>query len=293
MISSAAANTWNISGPEFLLLYGVLCGLAAAVALVRWRSLLGSPRPTEEQPRELDVYRVAMLVGGPRRVLSTAVIGLYRTGRLSSDGRRAAIKVVDGGPPLCPGLERSVLEAVRAHPGTSVNALRELGEIPAVTAIASELEHARLLATSERRFRLSRELLAIGGLLLILGCLRVAAGMASGRPVSYLVLAVFGVLTVTVVVAARVPRTTLAGGRAVRRVRSDQPTNRQWMDASMAVALFGAGALWLADPVTASGLGVSRSSTSFYGGGGDGGAGGGYGGGGGCGGGGCGGGCGG
>ena len=169
----------------------------------------------------------------PRLVLSTAVIGLYRTGRLTSDGRRGAIKIVEGSPPLGPGLERSVLEAVRAHPGTSVNALRELGEIPAVTAIASELEHAGLLATpaqpappqprAARDRRPARD-----------PRLRPRRGRDGGRQA--------GLLPrprrdrrrsrVTGVVVARVPRTTLAGGRAVRRVRSDQPrTGSGWTPA--------------------------------------------------------------
>lgn len=280
MISSVTTNTWNISGPDFLAVYGILCAVAAAAAWIRWRRVLGPRRPADSSAPELDVYQVAMLAGGPPSVIVTAATNLYRAGRLTAGRRRGALELAAGPASPASGIERAVLEAVRSRPGSSVKTLRrDLRDAPAITAIASRLEHGGLLDPPAKQTRLRLELAAIGGLLVSLGVARVVAGASVGKPVAFLVVAVLAVLTITPILVGRVPRTTPAGRRVLKRVRSSQPGPRA-MDAAMAVALGGAGALWLADPVSATELGLPRAG-GWTGGTGAGGGGGGCGGGGG------------
>jgi uncharacterized protein (TIGR04222 family) len=280
MISSATGTTWNISGPDFLILYGVVCTLAGVAAWMRWAGIRGSQQPlghrSPDLEPDLDVYRLATLSGGPARVVMTAATKLYRAGRLDSGTRRGTLKLSDrpaaasadlgpGYRPLTPGatdLELAVVEAVRTRPGISLATLRrDLRDMPAVTAVTSELERSGLLVSAAKWTRLRRELALAGGLLSVLGGARLVAGLSAGRPVGFLVLALLAVVVATLLVVRHLPRTTTAGRRALKHARRDQPSP-QAMDAGMAVALGGAGALWLADPTSADGLGVHRSGAS-------------------------------
>jgi uncharacterized protein (TIGR04222 family) len=94
-----SSDTWGISGPAFLVIYGCLIGLAVlfglyqylaarfAADVLAWPWLPKAPPPDSTQH---DRYTIAYLVGGTPRVAAVAVAGLVparvrvdRKGRLS------------------------------------------------------------------------------------------------------------------------------------------------------------------------------------------------------------------
>jgi uncharacterized protein (TIGR04222 family) len=292
-------STWGISGPRFLLLYVVLLVVTAVVVALARRRALAVPDGAAAVPARLDPYEVAFLNGGAGLVATTAVSNLLRGGLLANASRRRGgqIRLAPGAAPgagVHP-VEWATYELVAARPNRPLGDLQAaLGRSPAVAALRERLRLGGLAPTPEQQVRYRATGLWFAPLL-ALGATRVAAGVANGRPVGFLV----ALLAVTVGVAAalclRVPDATELGRRTLGRLRAE--TRRPAVGASpaelgMATALFGAGVLWAADVETALALRVPREHGAFFGGiggdGGDGGGGGGCGGGG-CGGGGCGG----
>lgn len=132
-----------------------------------------------------------------------------------------------------------------------------------------------------------------------LGLLRLLAGVAEGRPVGFLVVALAGVTALAIVQLVHAPRRSRAGDRLLARLRNENavisPGMRpDWVahgpaTAALGIGLFGASALWASDPALAEELALQRTtdggggSSVASGGGGDSGSGGDGGGGGGCG----------
>ncbi len=271
MISSAAANTWNISGPDFLLLYGVLCGLAAPVAWVRWRSLLGTPHRTSDPTPPFSAYKVAMLTGGPGLAVVAAATKLHFERTLVAGPTPHSLCVGGDLPPAADQLDRDVYEAVRRDPGiTTASLRRELAGSPRLTALSDELERAFLIPARRRVAVLRRELAVLGGLVALAGIVPIAAGAAS-RPDQLVPLAagVICVVLATARVIRRIPRTTGYGQDLLRRLRTqrvDRALTPHPGESVMLVALFGTGALWIADPGGAAALGVRRELAGTRGG---------------------------
>jgi uncharacterized protein (TIGR04222 family) len=151
--------------------------------------------------------------------------------------------------------------------------------------VTAELERVGLLADPARVAVLRRSVGILGGLLIALGVVRIVAGALANRPVAFLVIIVLAVSFATSRLLRHTPYATAAGRDLLRRLRENRRGRAHAAESAMNMALFGAGAIWLADPGTASAIGVPRYAPGGYDGGG---AGGGCGGGG-CGGGGCGG----
>lgn len=123
--------------------------------------------------------------------------------------------------------------------------------------------------------------------LLALGVVRVVAGIQEDRPSTYLEIGVLAVAAGTMWLARQRVRATAAGQRLLdseRGGRTSPAHTPVGAEIPLAVAVFGAGALWAADPAMASAWSIPRERAwGSHGGGGCGGGG--------CGGGGCGGGC--
>jgi len=263
MISSAAADTWGLDGPAFFGLYLAICALGASVAWLRWRSVFGPPRETNDPTPEISAYKVAMLTGGPRLAVIAAATRLHRDGALITGPRPRSLIVGGDLPPGSEQLDSDVYDAVRREPGITASSLRRaLDGSPELVAMAAELELAWLLADRPRAAALRRDLAIAGGILVVVGIARIAAD-ASTHPerLAPLGAAVVVLALGTVRVTRRMSYATSYGADLLRRLRK-QRRNRAVPphagESVMAVALFGAGALWLADPSIAAALGVSR-----------------------------------
>lgn len=138
---------WGISGPQFLLIYG----LALAVVLlvqISWppiaRSRQRNAPATVEAPLQPDVYQLAYLAGGSDRTVDTAIATLLEQEllRVSSKGKLSAI----GKRPSRKRLERAVHDA--AQGGTATVAMVRKSPVvqPEVEKIREDLERRGLVA---------------------------------------------------------------------------------------------------------------------------------------------------
>ncbi|WP_433529029.1 TIGR04222 domain-containing membrane protein [Micromonospora sp. CA-263727] len=304
---AADLDTWGVPSRTFLIFYLVAAVVLVTGVLMHRRALLsGRSAPTADQ---IGPQQVAYLNGGEDLAVWSSVsslrsqgaIGVKSTGELTADG-----PLPSGATPL----DRAVHYAAGQH--HTARQLRQTEWVArALTELRDGLARHGLLVSPERRaaLRLGSLFLAT---LLALGVARIAAGLANGRPVWYLVFIVCGLAVVTAVLFLRVPRRTRSADVAIRSLRQ---RSRHLAPASnpayavygasglaMAVALYGTASLWAMDPTFAQQAEIQRQAmtaggtgtTSSCGGGSsagasDGGGGCGGGGGGGCGGGGCGG----
>jgi uncharacterized protein (TIGR04222 family) len=245
---------------------------------------------------QLNLHKLAMLVGGPQLAITTIAAKLRQEEYLR-EGDEPRTLVADGPlPAAADPLEREVLGSVHRSPGISAEALRrELADSEPVKRVREELTQAGLLVEESAAKRL-RRLWIFGGLLAALGIARLIAVWSDGAEIGLLTIVVAAVVLATFKFA-RTPVLLTARGRAfVRDERRRRPELRSGSSSSdfpYAVALWGGFALWGADPAFASTLGVPREGhrswskagcgggacASFFGGG-DGGGGGGCGGGG-------------
>jgi uncharacterized protein (TIGR04222 family) len=287
------SNTWGISGPTFLWLYVGLCLITAVTVWLLRRRLLNAGTGAPGSP-SLDVYELAMLNGGPQLAITTAATKLHSEGAVAPGAKPKTI-VAATRPAAAGELEHEVYSAVERTNGISGRALRrELADCATIRAMTSRLTDAGLLLDERRRALVSSLWLA-GLALLALGVARVVAGVQNDRPVLYLVIVLVAVGFATVRFAVVRTRATARGleqldnRRGGRRRIAHTPVGAE---IPLAVALYGTGVLWAADPSIASAWAVPREHAWAGGSGSSGGYGGGgssCGGGGGCGGGGCGG----
>ena len=76
-------NTWGISGPTFLALYGMAVVIVAAAAW--WIGAAGAVPDVDAD--DLDEYEVAVLNGGERLAATVALVNLDRQGALELGDR--------------------------------------------------------------------------------------------------------------------------------------------------------------------------------------------------------------
>lgn len=282
-------NPFDLTGPQFLVLYVVLLVVTVGVALAlrqRARRWAGSA-PTQ---RELDPYEVAYLSSGAQQMALTAVDGLSQ-GRGLVVGRNRKLEC-GGTPSAWHPVEHAALQEVQRRgsiaPGRLAHALSAR---PEVQQVALRLQAEGLVLPPSARAA-ARTAALVYLPLLALGTARAIRGVALERPIGFLVLLLLltvGLAAVTLVS----PRLSRAGDAALAELRrrhaalkTAASTGRTLLapqDAALAVGLFGVVAV--TNPL------VRTAFTPSYSGGGDGGGGDGGSscGGGGCGGGGCGG----
>jgi uncharacterized protein (TIGR04222 family) len=261
------ATTWAISGPEFLWFYAVLCAVvSAAIWRVRQRVLGAKQRSSDPTP-DIGLYKMALLNGGPQLAITTAATKLHQEGVLA-EGIEPRTHVVAGAlDPHADRLERAVFDSVRAEPGISTELLRyELDESDPIQVMAWELREAGLLLEDDAARRL-RRLWVWGALVALIGVAGIVAGLGSDATVVYLAIMVVAVVAATGGLIRNATIITARGRQIVRARREDReelgrvPTAGE---SAIAVALFGGGALWLADPGLASTLDVPREDAAVW-----------------------------
>lgn len=292
----ATSHIWGMSSTTFMWAYVVLSALALAGVWLRRRSLLDGGAQTAS-PRPFDAYELAMLNGGPQLAMTIAAANLHRAGALTGGAKRTTMEVRQRPDRDADGigeLEEELFDAVQRNPGMPARTLRdEIAQCAPIRRVAATLTADGLLLDESRRRQLRR--LALWLLPPIaLGVAVTAIGADDGVLRAIVALALM--LTAAAAwLALQRPRATRQGRQLLDGERNGRKTlGRVPSQAEIpaAVALYGAGALWLADPSFAAMWAVPRehgeAAGAFgRGGGGCGAAGGGGCGGGGCGGGGC------
>jgi uncharacterized protein (TIGR04222 family) len=249
----AASHVWGIGNTTFLWCYGVLCALTLAGIWLRRRSLSGVRGGTVRR-RSCDAYELAMLNGGPQLAITIAAAELYRVGSLARGSSGKLVKVGQRSDGVADGtgeLEDEVFAAVLRNPGASARTLRkELDGCAAIRRIASTLTEAGLLLDDRRRAQVDR--LWLWTLpLLVPGIARLTAVGGGEEAVTSLTVIVLALTSVAVWLATQRPRATARGRRLLKTERGGRRTHGRMpsrREIPAAVALYGAGVLWVADP---------------------------------------------
>lgn len=297
---ATTGDTWGISGPDFLAGYLALAVLVVVGSTLHRAWLFRGQHDTTAG--QLGPQQIAYLVSGARTAIYSALAGLRSIGAVGANrdrGLRATGPLPFGATPLDQAVHHAAAQRRRTR-----DLPRDPRVVTALDQLRQGLVERGLVLDSNQRLaaRFGPALLL---LLLVVGVVRLIAGLRDDRPVGYLVLVLLGLTVVLVVQAVRVPHSTRAARAALRDLRRQYhyltPANAPAYatygpaGAAMGVALFGVATLWALDPGFAQSAELQRqaagsgsSAGGGCGGGGDGGGCGG-GGGGGCGGGGCGG----
>lgn len=282
MLVTTTAGTGGISGEQFLWGYGLLCVVAAIGVWRAYRRALGPPAGPSDPLPDLSIGEIGMLSGGLGCAITAATARLYHDGSLrGTSGTLAARGKLDAAADV---IEREVFETVSREPWLSVGQILDrVRDSATMRTLSEQMTRAGLLLDGPQARRIHL-LWIVPALLTAIGVVRLVAGAANGQAVLVLFVMTSAAGLATVRLVALRPVATRRGQDMLERLRGEHdsllrhPTAKQ---GALTAALFGAGALWLAEPAIASALGVPREedpSTGTSGGGG-------------CGGGGCGGGC--
>lgn len=245
-------NPFDLRGPDFLILFGVLSALTVVLAAVlRW-SLRGPDGDGPIEVSDLSPYHIAYLAGGARLPIHAAVAALVKEDAIHVSKSKHTLSRKDQVPEQAHPLER----AVHAHVACSGEmTLSELGRIDSksLTRLHQELEEQGLLvAPAEAGLaRVLPTLLVLA--VTLLGMIKVAVGVARDRPVLFLVLGCVATAVVAFAGFARPVLRSRRGDRLLARLRAEHAPLASTAharaealaasDVTLAVGLFGIGIL--------------------------------------------------
>ncbi|WP_051342876.1 TIGR04222 domain-containing membrane protein [Pseudonocardia spinosispora] len=268
---AAPGDTWGISGPTFLGLYWIVTAATVVVILSLTRAI--RLRPPEDGSRtrlDDEPYLAAYLHGGPDLALTAALATLRAEGLVRCRDTRCE---VIGTPPdrVRPDLETAVLGSL-TMPRPRSTVARRSAVVIALRHLRNQLIQRKLLM-SDAQHADHQSCTALLLVVLVLGVVRLVAGMMSRHPVLYLGLSLLATLAIGLLLVRRRPKRTLHGDRELARLTVEHehlaPHHRpDWTasgagSAAMAVALFGEDALHAADPEFAEEL-AERPLTGFF-----------------------------
>lgn len=226
-------NPFEMTGPEFLVLYGILTlmVIVAAVILRMWlRTTETSYNLNPRKPNDLDPIEVGCLGRGSAGVLQSCLAGLVADGRIKVIETPAKkIGPISLGSSMyklwatvpadlaATDLEREMLSAAVVDSGVDAADILKAAK-PIAETVESKLESCGLLETNES-FGPARwwPLILVGGLA-SLGALKLVIGLSRGKPVSFLVMWLFA-LAVVALLFAKKPRRTRQGDRVFKELQ--------------------------------------------------------------------------
>jgi uncharacterized protein (TIGR04222 family) len=182
-------NPFDLSGPEFLLLYSICLGIVSAITIA-WRLLQRVAR-TESKARQskpLNVWELAYLRGRDLVVAQTAVIDLSAAKLIKPDKHKLKLLAVSQKPdrPLSP-VPNVIFRAAQSADGLSAATVQK--EIAfECDRIRTELVDRGMIKTGGDRFWEASVGYLGFGLLMAAGLMRVGMGLVRESPVGYLML---------------------------------------------------------------------------------------------------------
>lgn len=180
---------WGLTGPEFLELYWLALGVVTLVAIIAalW---VRRPRGSSTPIGGLGPYEVAMLAGGPTRVMHTALAGLVSRGavHVSRSGRLTQVPHAQA----TDHYESEVLAELR-H-GDRLRGDHRFRQSPVARDLARRMTEAGYLKPTKTTVSAVVTLLyvAVG----LVGVARLVTGLVDDRPVGWLALSLVATLVI-------------------------------------------------------------------------------------------------
>jgi uncharacterized protein (TIGR04222 family) len=186
-------NPLELHGPEFLVFYLVIGGVAVLAALAVRHVLRPPADDRPEETPDLPPYEVAYLAGGDQLAATAAIASLVHRNVLEVDGPGRKLRIRQSLPPKPRALEREVFLGVRSEQGEAINQVQARAK-PAAATLRARLQEAGLVVSDEaaRTCRLLSALPLVA--VALLGLMKIGVGTSRGKPVGYLLVLV--ILTV-------------------------------------------------------------------------------------------------
>jgi uncharacterized protein (TIGR04222 family) len=206
----------GVSGPAFLAVYAAAFILAGIGTVLIRAARLQKPAAGGWAPP--DPYTVAVLTGGPSRVVDTAVHALVAEGLLRV-GRDHRITPC-GTPAPADAVARDVVAAVSGPTGATLSTVRaRVGGRPAVQQVVAHATVLGLLLTPGRRAASAFTALAPMLAVFCVGLGRLGYGVHRHHPVGLLVAELVVSVIVLLVAGSTTPRRTAAAERTLEQAR--------------------------------------------------------------------------
>ncbi|MEM9381295.1 MAG: TIGR04222 domain-containing membrane protein, partial [Planctomycetota bacterium] len=226
----ALPNPFDLSGPEFLLLYLVLLTAAVTVSLgVRARARGESPAVDLDT---IDAETAAVLAHGETGAGRAALAKLLFQGTLDVEGQR--VRVARPAGPEATRVERAILDRAAEADLVSVDDALE-ASAGAAADLRARMEVRGLLETDETFVPARRVSVALFLALLGFGAVRVAVGLQRERPVLLLV-ALMAAAAIALFALSGRPFRTQVGDQALAGLRRRVPRPRRGRVADEVVA---------------------------------------------------------
>lgn len=237
-------NPFDLPGPAFLTLYGLLLAAAVILALLlrRW---LRQPSDEPTELPELSPYEVAYLTGGEELAVNAALTRLVDQGILDVDAGQRKLSVrAELAAPADP-LERAIHQAAKGDDAQPIKDVRA-----ATTAELSRFGNRLLelgLLVSDEQAWLARSVPMIPVLSLIpFAVMKIGVGIERDKPVALLVIACIVTAAIALFGFARRVHRSRRGDLVLQQLREEyaalQSTAQHQalagIDLALAVALF-------------------------------------------------------
>ena len=221
---------------------------------------------------DLDDIELALVNGGPPLAVITALTALRRAEAVQVGelhGTRDAFVATGQLPDAASELERELLELGRQTPPVpACDVLRRATDSPSLARTVPRLVAAGLLRDEDDARRL-RGLVAASVLAALMALVLLALLLRNASAFVLLGAGVVGAAAAVWWLHVCGRRATSKGRAAIKRARSDRAGELRGtppLNLALAVALFGASALWAADPLLAVALGVTHDEELAVGG---------------------------
>jgi uncharacterized protein (TIGR04222 family) len=243
-------NPFDLRGPDFLVLYAELFVVVfLAAGILRW-ALRGPAGTPPMGIRSLNAYETALLSGGDRAAVKTALAGLVHRGLVKADTVKRLL--VPSGQPegKLPVQEQELFEQISATNGVGVDAATSQTETNSMTIMRERLETLGLLLTAAQAAWVRWVPLFLALSVPAFGVIKIFIGISRGRPVGILVVFCFVSVIGALALFGRRPLRTRSGDKALSSIWHDnsalrsaarEPDRLASSDVCLAVAIFGLG----------------------------------------------------
>lgn len=260
---------YDLPGPEFLSIYGVMFALSLFTAYGTSVMLSEQTGDAPKTVPQLDEYETAILAGGRKNAFCTAIAALVHAGAASIDTMGGKLYRHQTSAKLHP-VEHAV-HTNASSTGTRLDSIERYVKTN-LDSIEQRLQRYGLLVSDLQLEKVRwYPAMIIGAPLILFAIPKIFIGIERGRPIGFLFALALLQLFAICVCAVQKTRPTLAGRRVVEDAKQVHaalsmnyrvcPKSLNQRDLALGAALFGAAAV-MSDPYVQARTAMMRSTSS-------------------------------